>query len=92
MDVEAIESTEGQNGQMSYMNGMCCPFVHCDHCGRKIEDYSQAIAVFRTPPEGDVSNAVRHIHKVCDYKQRNIRLPRELLWQPLEEHLDGTRA
>ena len=50
--------------QMTYIDGMCCPFIHCDHCGRKIEDYRKAIAVFGAPPEGDMSNAtVRHVHQ-----------------------------
>ncbi len=71
--------------QMSYIGEMCCPFIHCDHCGRKIEDYRKAIAVFRIPPEGDASIAVRHVHKGCDYKLADPH--REPLWQPLEEHL-----
>ena len=71
--------------QMSYIDGMNCPFIHCDQCGRKIEDYRQAIAVFRFPTGEDVSNTVRHIHKACDYEPRDPR--REPLWQPLEEHL-----
>jgi hypothetical protein len=71
--------------QMTYIDGMCCPFIHCDHCGRKIEDYRKAIAVFGAPPEGDMSNAVRHVHKACDYERPDPR--REPLWQPLHEHL-----
>jgi hypothetical protein len=70
--------------QIHYIGGKFCPFLHCDQCGEKIENYKQANATFDMadisgPDEESI--LVRHVHKgTCDGR-------RDRYWVPLEEHL-----
>jgi len=72
--------------QTHYVDGTLCPFIHCDHCGRKIEDYREAIAVFR------FHAMTRTRRPLCATSTRPAIASRAIQgvnrnWQPLEEHL-----
>jgi hypothetical protein len=66
--------------QIHHENGMFCPYFHCDVCGRKIDDFRKANAIFDFPPGQNESVLIRHVHKVCDGGS-------EPYWVPLDEHL-----
>lgn len=66
--------------RIHYENEMFCPFVHCDGCGGRIENYRLAIATFDLSPDQNESINVRHLHKRCDDR-------RDPFWAPLEDHL-----
>ena len=66
-------------------DGRACPFLYCDHCGRKVEDTASAVAAWRA--WGVMVNIVHKGECLAQFERQWCEESWELCTEELDVHL-----
>lgn len=71
--------------KLTWIAGRCCPFVHCDVCGLRIEKVGLGAVVF--PNDGSTPSVPLHAHKGECHRRAEQHVGEGSGWVELRQHL-----